>query len=63
MQYRRMTRRTNAFSKKWDNHRYAMALHFSTYNFIRPKGTLTKDAEGYDVLFFFLFNANLADIV
>jgi len=44
MQNRRMTRLTNAFSKKWDNHRYAMALHFAVYNFIRPHGTLTKEA-------------------
>lgn len=46
MQNRRMTRLTNAFSKKWDNHRYAMALHFSTYNFVTVHGTLTKKAEG-----------------
>jgi hypothetical protein len=46
MQNRRMTRLTNAFSKKWDNHRYAMALHFAVYNFVRPHGTLTKQAEG-----------------
>jgi transposase-like protein/IS1 family transposase len=46
MQNRRMTRLTNAFSKKWDNHRYAMALHFAVYNFVTPHGTLTKAAEG-----------------
>jgi transposase-like protein/IS1 family transposase len=46
MQNRRMTRLTNAFSKKWDNHRYAMALHFAGYNFVTPHGTLTKRAEG-----------------
>jgi IS1 family transposase len=46
MKNRRMTRLTNAFSKKWDNYRYAMALHFATYNFITPHGTLTKQAEG-----------------
>jgi hypothetical protein len=46
MQNRGMTRLTNAFSKKWDNHRYAMALHFATYNFVTPHGTLTKKAEG-----------------
>ena len=46
MQNRRMTRLTNAFSKKWDNHRYAMALHFATYNFVTQHGTLTKRAEG-----------------
>jgi len=46
MQTRRMTRLTNAFSKKWDNHRYALALHFATYNFVTPQGTLTKNAGG-----------------
>ncbi len=46
MQNRRMTRLTNAFSKKWDNHRFAMALHFATYNFVTQHGTLTKQAEG-----------------
>jgi transposase-like protein/IS1 family transposase len=46
MRTRRMTRLTNAFSKKWDNHRYALALHFAAYNFVTPHGTLTKDAEG-----------------
>jgi hypothetical protein len=46
MQTRRMTRLTNAFSKKWDNHRYALALHFATYNFVTPHGTLTKAADG-----------------
>jgi hypothetical protein len=42
-----MTRLTNAFSKKWDNHRYAMALHFAAYNYVRPLGTLTKEANGH----------------
>jgi IS1 family transposase len=42
MQTRRMTRLTNAFSKKWENHRYALAMHFATYNFVTPHGTLTK---------------------
>lgn len=46
MQNRRMTRLTNAFSKKWDNHKAAMALHFAVYNFVRPHGTLTKNAKG-----------------
>jgi hypothetical protein len=45
MQSRRMTRLTNALSKKWDNHRSAMALHFATYNFVTPHGTLTKEAD------------------
>jgi len=32
---RRFTRLTNAFSKKWENHRLALALHFAHYNFCR----------------------------
>jgi hypothetical protein len=44
MQNRRMTRLTNAFSKKWANHRAHLALHFATYNFITPHGTLTKNS-------------------
>jgi hypothetical protein len=35
MHSRRMTRLTNAFSKKLENHYYAMALHFLYYNFVR----------------------------
>jgi transposase-like protein/IS1 family transposase len=35
MQDRRMTRLTNAFSKKWNNHRASMALHFAWFNFGR----------------------------
>lgn len=46
MKTRRMTRLTNAFSKKWDNHRYALALTFATYNFVTVHGTLTKRNEG-----------------
>src|ERR1017187_3357714 len=42
MQNRRMTRLTNAFSKKWQNHQASLALLFATYNFITPHGTLTK---------------------
>ena len=40
MQGRRMTRLTNAFSKKWDNHRAALALWFAYYNFCRPHSTI-----------------------
>ncbi len=32
---RRFTRLTNAFSKKLDNLRAAVALHFTHYNFVR----------------------------
>jgi transposase-like protein/IS1 family transposase len=44
MQNRRMTRLTNAFSKKWANHQASLALHFATYNFITPHGTLIKNS-------------------
>lgn len=37
---RRFTRLTNAFSKKIENHQYAMALYFMHYNFIRIHQTL-----------------------
>ncbi len=40
MQQRRFTRSTNAFSKKMDNLRHAMALHAMFYNFCRPHQTL-----------------------
>jgi len=46
MQNRRMTRLTNAFSKKWENHQAALGLYFAAYNFVRPHGTLTKNADG-----------------
>lgn len=35
MSMRRFTRLTNAFSKKFENHRLAVALHFIHYNFCR----------------------------
>jgi hypothetical protein len=35
-----MTRLTNAFSKKIENHAHAMALHFLYYNFARIHKTL-----------------------
>ncbi len=40
MHSRRMTRLTNAFSKKMENHAYAMAIHFLYYNFVRIHKTL-----------------------
>lgn len=40
MQMRRMTRLTNAFSKKWANLKNAYALHFAFYNFCRVHQTL-----------------------
>jgi hypothetical protein len=35
MQMRRLTRLTNAFSKKWENLWAAYCLHFAFYNFCR----------------------------
>jgi hypothetical protein len=40
MQMRRFTRLTNAFSKKLENLKAAVALHFTHYNFVRIHGTL-----------------------
>jgi hypothetical protein len=40
MQIRRLTRLTNAFSKKWENLRAAIALHFAYYNFCRVHKSL-----------------------
>jgi hypothetical protein len=37
---RRMTRLTNAFSKKWENHAMMLALQFAYYNFCRRHQTL-----------------------
>lgn len=40
MHMRRFTRLTNAFSKKVENHCYAIALHFVYYNFVKIHKTL-----------------------
>ena len=40
MSMRRFTRLTNAFSKKLENHKFAIALYFMHYNFARPHKTL-----------------------
>lgn len=40
MMIRRLTRLTNAFSKKWENLRAALALHFAYYNFCRIHKTI-----------------------
>ena len=40
MQIRRLTRLTNAFSKKWDNLWAALCLHFAWYNFVRVHRSL-----------------------
>lgn len=46
MGMRRFTRLTNAFSKKVEFHLYAVALHFTYYNYCRPHTTLTKANRG-----------------
>jgi hypothetical protein len=43
---RRMTRLSNAHSKKIENHIHAMSLWFMYYNFCRPHMTLTQRAGG-----------------
>ena len=40
MRMRRFTRLTNAFSKKVENHAYAVAIYFMHYNFVRIHQTL-----------------------
>lgn len=40
MHMRRFTRRTNAFSKKLENHKHAQALYFVYYNFVKIHKTL-----------------------
>jgi transposase-like protein/IS1 family transposase len=42
MQMRRFTRLTNAFSKKWENLKAALALFFAYYNFCRPHSSIKK---------------------
>ncbi|MCY3913973.1 MAG: IS1 family transposase [Chloroflexi bacterium] len=46
MGLRRFTRLTNAFSKKVYNLSCATALYFFHHNYVRPHGTLTKQANG-----------------
>lgn len=46
MSNRRFTRLTNAFSKKVENLAHSVSLHFIAYNFVKPHGTLTKNAGG-----------------
>lgn len=43
---RRMTRLTNGFSKSAQHHIHAFAIHALHFNYCRPHGTLTKNANG-----------------
>jgi hypothetical protein len=43
---RRLTRLTNAHSRKLANHGHALALHYMYYNFFRKHETLTKASCG-----------------
>jgi hypothetical protein len=45
MGIRRMTRFTNAFSKKRENHEYYLALYFFCYDFCRLHATLSKSTD------------------
>jgi IS1 family transposase len=46
MNIRRLTRLTNGYSRKIENHIHAMALYFMYYNFCRKHETLTKQRGG-----------------
>ncbi len=46
MNIRRLTRLTNGFSKKLENHIHAMSLYFMHYNFCRKHQTLTRARGG-----------------
>jgi hypothetical protein len=46
MNIRRLTRLTNGFFKKLENHIHAMSLYFMYYNFCRKHETLTRQRGG-----------------
>jgi IS1 family transposase len=46
MGMRRMTRLTNGFGKKAENHAHAFTIHTMHYNYCRPHQTLTQAAKG-----------------
>lgn len=48
MHMRRFTRLTNGFSKKVENHAYAVALHYMYYNFVRLHGKIRALVEAAD---------------
>ena len=43
---KRMARLTLGFSKSATNHAHAFAIHAMCFNYCRPHGTLTKNANG-----------------
>lgn len=61
MNMRRFTRLTNAFSKKLENHMYAISLHFMHYNFCRIYKTLRVTPAMEAGISYFVWN--LEDIV
>lgn len=46
MRNRRMTRLTNGYSKKLENHHHSLSLYFMAYNFVHAHHTLTKERKG-----------------
>lgn len=46
MRNRRLTRLTNGYSKKLENHMHSLSLYFMAYNFVHVHHTLTKAAKG-----------------
>jgi IS1 family transposase len=46
MRNRRLTRHTNGYSKKLENHMHSISLYFMAYNFVHVHHTLTKAAKG-----------------
>jgi IS1 family transposase len=46
MRNRRLTRLTNGYSKKLENHFHSLSLYFMAYNFVHVHHTLTKAAKG-----------------
>ena len=46
MRNRRLTRLTNGYSKKLENHMHSLSLYFMAYNFVHVHHTLTKARKG-----------------